>query len=78
MPIHTGLLEDYITCIEIGPHEDYFTCFSFKNCPNLDKDARDAIYAYVNCCNEREEAIWRKCQEREVAEAPETIPMLAY
>ena len=53
----TKLLEEHIRLFEIKPRGDYFTEFQFNNCPNLDKDALDAIDTYVNCCNERKQTI---------------------
>ena len=58
------LLEEHIRLFEIKPHAYYSTYFSFKNCPNLDKDALDAVCAYVNCCNERKRAIREKCTRK--------------
>ena len=44
------LLEERIRLSESRTNHLYF---SFDNCPNLDKDALDAIFAYVNCSNRR-------------------------
>ena len=47
------LLEERIRLFQ---SETDSTNFSFYNCPNLDKDAFDAIFAYVNCSNKRKRA----------------------
>ena len=59
------LLEEHIRLFEIEPHQDYFTEFSFHNCPNLDRDALHALYAYAFCCYKRKRAIMKKCRGRQ-------------
>ena len=58
------LLEEHIRLCNIEINHFSIASFSFDNCPNLEKDALDAIDAYVKCCSERRIAIYherRRC-----------------